>query len=634
MTSSQQLDDLLQLLKLEKDAEIFLHQDLLLRKSIIQRVADGATWYPCVVESHGYGLGEYPYIIVERTKNLDLPHKLRAGQVVEVFTGNPKREAEERGVISFVERNKMKVVFYCDDLPAWVHDGKIGVDLSFDERSYREMEKAIAQVKNAKNNRLAELRETLFGALTPRFETIADEVVNLPMLNHSQREAVKHILGTVDVSVVHGPPGTGKTTTLVEAIRLLSHKENNILVCAPSNPATDLIAEKLSARGINVLRIGHVSRVDENLFKLTLEGKMSERPEMVEVKKMKQEAANLRKKADQFKRKFGHEEREERRMARQEARQVVHHARMLEDYVIDKIISEAQVICCTLVGAVDKHIEKRNFKWVFIDEAAQALEPATWIPINKADRVIFAGDPFQLPPTVKNHEAAKKGYSITLIEKLLDRLPEVKLLDVQYRMNELIMGFSNEQFYEGRLQAHESVETHSIQLSGQYEDPIEFVDTAGCGFEEKENPETKSRYNEGEYLIIRKHLDDLLTRADENYSIGILSPYKEQVEYISRQLKHDLDHFPNANITIDTVDSFQGQERDVMYISLVRSNTENQIGFLSDTRRMNVAMTRARKKLVVIGDSATLGGSPFYDAMLNYFEKHLAYKTAWEFNVI
>jgi superfamily I DNA and/or RNA helicase len=526
----------------------------------------------------------------------------------------------------------MKIIFYGTDLPSWVTKGRIGVQLAFDERSYIEMDRALRNVMEAKGNRLAELREILLGHQPAYFERM-DYTFEIPHLNPSQNEAVMKILAAKDVAVVHGPPGTGKTTTLVEAIKQLAKRESPILVCAPSNPATDLLTERLAKAGLNVVRIGNISRVDEDLLKHTIEGILDERAEMREVKKMKIEAASLFKQSEKFVRNFGPKEREEKRDTKNEARTLMQQAKMLEDYVIEKILSEADVICCTLVGAMNRYIEKKKFHTIVIDEAAQALEAATWIPIGKAEKVILAGDPFQLPPTVKSMEASKGGLAVTLLEKAVERLENVQLLNVQYRMHELIMGFSNQEFYDNQLQAADFVAKWTLSMAdGADTRPVEFIDTAGCGYDEKVNSETLSSYNPEEYFVLRQHLDHLLTLAspDVRPRIAIISPYREQVQFIQDNIKKDFDHYPDDDITVDTIDSFQGQERDVVYISLVRSNADGEIGFLKDTRRMNVAMTRAKKKLVVIGDSATLGGFRFYSRFFDYCEAHGCYGTAWE----
>lgn len=625
----------LTLLRLEKDAESKEYAEVFLKKPLSLRVKDGATWWPCKTDSLGFGLGAYPYIVLERTTEVGKPHRFKAGAVVSVFLeqeiGGKQMPYQALGIVAFVEKNRMKISFYSDDMPSWLEKGRLGVNLSFDERSYREMENAMARVIEATDNRSAELREVLLGSVPPRFQE-GKFPVFAPHLNESQNKAVQEILAAEDVAIVHGPPGTGKTTTVVQAIRQLVKEEPNILVCAPSNPAVDLLAERLNAEGVRVLRLGNISRVDESLFRLTLEGQLQDRPEMQEVKRLKIEAAQAFRKAGNYKRNFDDRARDSKKEAYQEAKTLTQYARILEQYTVDKVLAEAEVICCTLVGAASEYLKKRRFKTVVIDEAAQALEPSCWIPILKADRVVFAGDPFQLPPTVKSNEAIKGGYNVTLMEKAIHKKLQNTLLNIQYRMNETIMGFSNEQFYGGELKAADFVKYRTLTLADGDERPLEFIDTAGCSFDEKVNPETKSRYNPDEYFVIRQHLDDLLARSPErSYSIGIISPYKEQVGYIAEAIKKDFDHFPKAELTIDTIDAFQGQERDVIYISLVRSNDRGEIGFLSDTRRMNVAMTRAKMKLIVIGDSATLAKHGFYNAFQEYCERENCYRSAWEF---
>ena len=525
----------------------------------------------------------------------------------------------------------MKIIFYGTDLPSWVTNGKIGIQLAFDDRSFDEMQRAVRQVLNAKGDRLAELRDILLGKDQPTFEKDVFEY-ELPYLNRSQNKAVHAILSAKDVAIVHGPPGTGKTTTLVAAIQQLVKRESPILVCAPSNPATDLLTERLAEAKLKVVRIGNLSRIDESLLKHTMEGILQDHPGMQEVKRMKIEAAQVRKDAERFRRNYGPKEREERKEAFQEARMLIQHAKILEDYVIDQVLKDADVITCTLVSSMNSYIEKMRFHTVVIDEAAQALEPATWIPICKAQRVVLAGDPFQLPPTVKSMDAAKKGLNVTLLEKCVERMENVQLLNVQYRMNDQIMGFSNQEFYNNQLQAADFVKDWRL-VTAEGEDllPVEYIDTAGCGFEEKVNHESLSYFNPEEYGVLRMHLDKLLSLAgDQKISIGIVSPYKEQVIHIQQNIKSDFDHFPDADITVDTIDSFQGQERDVIYISMVRCNDKNEIGFLKDTRRMNVAMTRARKKLIIIGDSVTLSSFSFYSRFVTYAEKTGSYTTAWE----
>ncbi|MEL6926349.1 MAG: AAA domain-containing protein, partial [Bacteroidota bacterium] len=410
-------------------------------------------------------------------------------------------QPEKRGVINYVQKNRMKIILNSKDLPDWLGDGLIGVDLMFDETSYLEMEKALLKVMKAKGDRLAELRDILFAAkATNRKIPVAMPV--LPQLNNSQVEAVHQILQTPDVAVIHGPPGTGKTTTLVQAIRQATQSEAVVLVTAPSNAAVDLLTERIAQQGINVVRIGNISRIDESLLQHTLDLKMSSHPDSKHIKKVKIQAADYRRMARKYKRSFGRKEREQRNLLHKEARELSSWANQLEDRLLDQILHSAAVITCTLVGASQSMLDRLKFKTVFIDEAAQALEPATWIPILRASKVVLAGDPFQLPPTVKSNLAMRQGFNKTMIERCIEMAPSedtpsVSLLKVQYRMNEKIMAFSNRQFYDNQLRAAEQVCGWSLGLED--ESVVSFIDTAGCSFDEKINPAYQSRYNPDEY---------------------------------------------------------------------------------------------------------------------------------------
>lgn len=671
-----------QLLRQEKEADHQAFLSMVREKPLAERVEQGYTWYPLQVVSTGFALNEKAFVIVERTARLNAPHQLRSGQPVSLFSNAPQAEdPTQSGIIHFVERNRMKIILHARDVPEWIQAGQMGVDLLFDDRSYHEMDRALDKVMQAKGNRLAELRslmteprkheakrfkttqehatEALSEAFDPHLLSDSEEntPVNTPFaqlgLNPSQQMAVAAMLHNPDLAIIHGPPGTGKTTTLVAGIKALAKTESTVLVAAPSNTAADLLTERLAAQGLNVVRIGNVSRVDESVLEHTVDALLSAHPEAKNIKKVKIAAADFRRQAGKFKRNFGAEERHERQHLKKQARELDAWARTLEDRLVDEILSAAQAIICTLVGAAHPLLEKRQFRTCVIDEAAQALEPACWIPIIKCQRVVLAGDPFQLPPTVKNHDAARKGLSVTLIERCLEALPDlVSLLTVQYRMQQVIMDFSNQYFYAGALMAHESVAQRAL-LSPETqvaEQGVTFIDTAGCGFEEKmqanavalhRNP---SRFNPEEATLLRDHLsqwlqahgysnDSVPETAQSLPSIGILSPYREQVNHLEALLQEDtyLQPFMADYITINTIDGFQGQERDVIYISLVRSNEKHEIGFLQDYRRMNVAMTRARMMLVVLGDSATIGQNAFYQQFMDYCAEYGAYRTAWEF---
>lgn len=628
--SKKSLEEIQRLLALEKKEDFEQFKMLIERLPLNDRKEKGFTWYPVSVQKSGYTYGDRAYVIVERATDLQESHQFRSGKIVRLFNNQHEgKKTEKNGVVHFVDKRRMKIILNSKDLPDWLGLGLLGVDLLFDERTYLEMEKALKQVQEAKQGRLAELREIMLGTLEPRsFQE--HQPIQVPHLNDSQNEAINHILASQDVSVVHGPPGTGKTTTLVQAIKLLAQREHTILVTAPSNTAVDLLTERLAEQELTVVRVGNISRVDESIVRHTLEARLAQHPENKNIKKVRIQAAEMRKKARKFRRSFGREEAYERRTLYKEAGELESWANQLEDRLLDQILSAAQVITCTLVGSSNKVLDNRKFRTLFIDEAAQALEPATWIPITKASKVVFAGDPFQLPPTVKSPAAKKGGLDVTLIEKLITKWPEVNLLKVQYRMHAAIMQFSNQQFYGGQLQAAESVKDH--RLSYGQEQALTYIDTVGCGFEEKVHPEYKSRYNPDEFQILCEHLYQLVEpyQADYTPSIGIISPYREQVEYITEAIKQD-PILADRPISVNTIDGFQGQEREIIYISLVRSNAKSQIGFLSDTRRMNVAMTRAKKLLVVIGDSGTIGGNSFYEQFLNYVEEAGAYRTAWEY---
>ncbi len=648
-----------QLLRQEKEADHRAFLELVREKPLSDRVEQGYTWYPLQVLNTGFALSEKAFVIVERTTQLNAPHQLRAGQPVSLFTQAPGvDEPNQSGVINFVERNRMKIILNARDVPDWINAGQLGVDMLFDDRSYHEMDRALEKVMAAKGDRLAELREILTTGAKSTKHLAPTHSTEVPGLNPSQQIAVEAILYNPDVAIIHGPPGTGKTTTLVAAIKALAQTESTVLVTAPSNTAADLLTERLAGQGLNVVRIGNISRVDDSVLQHTVDALLAAHPEAKNIKKVKIEAAEYRRQAARFKRSFGPEDRRERTHLKQQARDLDGWARMLEDRIVEEILSGAQAITCTLVGAAHPLLEKRRFRTCVIDEAAQALEPACWIPIIKCSRVVLAGDPFQLPPTVKNLEASRQGLSTTLIERCLVYLPgQVKLLTVQYRMHQVIMGFSNQYFYQGALVAHSSVATRELYSPDfqPSEIGVTFIDTAGCGFEERLQVSTgalhrnPSRFNADEAVLVRQHLMQVLLRygysADADAasmskvaeilpSIGILSPYREQVNHLEAMFREDALLAPlllARTVDINTIDGFQGQERDVIYISLVRSNDKHEIGFLQDYRRMNVAMTRARMVLVVIGDSATIGQNKFYQEFLDYCAEHGAYRTAWEF---
>ena len=639
MTAIESLQLSLSLLKEEKEEDLRQYKEKILRTSLQDRKKSGLSWYPVQLKKTIYGTGEKLIVALERTAELDKPHVFQSGKLVNIFLQSANGSTVEEqvsGVVNTVKGNTMLVTLNLgssdNSLPDWLEAGKLGVDLLFDEASYREMEFALRQMTTAKGRAL-QLREVMLGNEVPRFGN--SDYSPCSSLNDSQNEAVRHILSAEDVGIVHGPPGTGKTTTLVQAIASVLEKEAQVLVCAPSNAAVDLLVEKLSEKNINVIRIGHPARVTEEALEKTLDALLAKHPVYNDLKKIKQKKEEFRKLAFKYKRHFGHAERAQRKRLLQEASSLQAEAEALEFYILEDIMGKAQVIASTLVGASGNQLQKRRFSTLFIDEAAQALEPACWIPILRSDKVVFAGDHHQLPPTIKSVHAAKGGLANTLFEKVIEQKQIGSLLKVQYRMHEKIMDFSNRQFYGNALKAHETVAGHTLIPE---ENPLEFVDTAGGGFGEEMNPETLSRYNREEANFLLKHLDALMHRIMEQednsdeVSIGIISPYKAQINLLADGVqKFEVLSGIKENITIDTIDAFQGRERDVIYISLVRSNEVGEIGFLGELRRMNVAMTRARKKLVMIGDSATLGQNKFYSDLIDYASENNAYKSVFEF---
>ena len=632
MTIIKELQAVKELLALEKQEDFDQFRALMQSLSQEEKITKGLAWYPLEVGKTGYTIGDRAFVIVERTKHLEQHHQFRAGGTVNLFSNVVNAyQPEQSGVINYINKNRMKIVLNSKDLPEWINNGSIGVEVLFDERTYLEMEKAINEVIKAKGNRLAELRDIILGKDSPTFLP-NKQPIHLPSLNTSQNIALNHIITAEDVAIVHGPPGTGKTTTIVKAIKQICATEKTILVCAPSNAAVDLLTERLWQEGVNTVRVGNISRVDESLINLTLEGRMASHPDTKNIKKVRKQAAELRRKGKRWKRSFNASDRAERKAIFAEARELENWASHLEERIVDEILFNAEVITATLVGSKGRYIDKIKFRTLIIDEAAQALEPATWIPILSAKRVIFAGDPLQLPPTVKSFDAARKGFNITLMEKSMERIEATFLLNTQYRMHRDIMGFSNRQFYNNELLADDSVNNWSLGIDDYVNQAVEYIDTAGCGFDEKVNEESLSSYNPEEFLVLREHLILLLPHFDnDNFpTIGIISPYREQVLYMRTAIEEDSE-LADFDLDVNTIDAFQGQERDIIYISLVRSNPKGIIGFLSDYRRMNVAMTRAKKKLVVIGDSATLGSHDFYQNFITYCEEIDAYRTAWEF---
>ncbi|MDP3555816.1 MAG: AAA domain-containing protein [Bacteroidota bacterium] len=636
-TAIERLKGLKQLLKIEREEDYRLYKEQFLRVNLDQRKKNGVTWYPIKINNEELGSGDLLHLEIERTTQIDKPHHFSSGKNVSLFSSQQNETLEITGTIKSVSKNSLKLIIHSDELPDWCYDGKLGLNIQFDDNSYNEMQLALDVVINANNNRIAELREMIEGNIPLTFQKINNDVL-IPQLNLSQNKAVRHVLSVNDIGVIHGPPGTGKTTSLVQAIRLTLQTENQILVCAPTNSAVDLITEKLLELGIDVLRMGHPARISDELQSSSMDGKISSSPYYKDIKNLRRNAEEYFKMAGKYKRVFGKEDAQQRTAFYTEAKNCIKEARLLEDFIVDELFKTTQVICCTPVTSTHRGLTRKRFDTLFFDEASQALEPMVWIPLLKCKRLILSGDHFQLPPVVKSIEAKKGGLDQTLLDRCINFKEAVSLLTRQYRMNNAIMGFSNNYFYGNELIADESVSAHALinDENSMLNKAIEFIDTAGCNFDEIQNPESLSYFNPKEGDILFKHLQQLLIEYGQQQnlpaiSIGVISPYKEQREWLKDNITEiELDKTKLSSLAVKTIDGFQGEERDVIYISLVRSNERKEIGFLNDLRRMNVAITRAKKKLVVIGDSSTIGASKFYNSFLEYCEKHGAYRTAWE----
>lgn len=628
---------LLQLEQKEEQAQFKLKNA---SASIKERRRRGLTWYPVNITQEDIGFGGKVVLELERPAHRQDLHLFQVGASAAVFSNAPGYSGPDRpvisGVVTSVRRNKLLLATTKDTLPDWVMDrSALGIDLTFDEVSYREMSQALSAVIGAHGNRLAELRDVLLGAKLASFrEQKTDDLFYPSPLNDSQLAAVRNVVSAQDVAIIHGPPGTGKTTTLVQAILETIRRERRVLVCAPSNTAVDLLTEKLAERGVNVIRLGNPSRVSDLLLKHTLDAGVMAHASYAKMHAMRQTAEQHRDTASEHVRNFGFEERQHRQWLREEARTLRQSADDLERFMTEDVLESVQVITCTLVGASHRHIRHLSFETVFIDEAAQALEPGCWIPIAKGQRLVLAGDHYQLPPTVKSEKAAREGLRETLFEKCIQRQPETaRMLTMQYRMHAHIMGFSSEKFYGGQLVPHPSVRHADLAAYDPrfaFDLPVEFIDTAGCEYHEVAIPESRSTANPEEAHLLLERLAQLLAPCDSTeydqrpLTIGVIAPYRAQINYLKDAIEDSAvlnDLLLQRRLSVGTVDSFQGQERDIIAITLTRSNNKGEIGFLSDIRRLNVGMTRARRKLLLVGDSSTLCCHPFFVELLAYVKR-------------
>ena len=611
------------LLQMEYEYEKETYRQQSERVGIHRKIQQGLCWYPVIPGKSYYNSLNQLVIEIERRDDREIEHNFEYGRPVCFFTtsgtGSPKY-LNFSGIISYVQDDRMVVVL---PTPSALFDlqgvnSELGVQLYFDETSYKTMFNALSGVMKAKNNQLAHLRDVLLGKTPVSSRSLFP--IRFPWLNVTQEEAVNHVLAAKEVSIVHGPPGTGKTTTLVEAIYETLHRENQVMVCAQSNTAVDWISEKLVDRGINVLRIGNPTRVNDKMLSFTYERRFESHPDYSEL-------WGIRKAIREIQSSFRKKSHGEKETARNRLSRLRFRATELEVQIDADLFGEARVIACTLVGSANRVLTNHNFTTLFIDEAAQALEAACWIAISKADRVVLAGDHHQLPPTIKCIEAARGGLDRTLMQKVAANKPEtVSLLKIQYRMHEDIMRFSSHWFYQDELTAAPEVSRRGILT---YDTPVVWFDTADCDFEEDQLSESMSRINKQEAALLAEQLQAYIEKIskervlDESIDFGLISPYKSQVQYIRGLIKRNSFFKPFRRlITVHTVDGFQGQERDVIMISLVRANDQGNIGFLNDLRRMNVAITRARMKLIILGDASTLTKHAFYRELYKYITAH------------
>lgn len=620
---------LTRLLELESQAEEAAERSRRLSPADAERTGNTLVGLTILDEDTGLG-GRYLVQLAKRTRS-PLPWtRLDVGSPVVLSPENGSAASGYRGVV--YEREAMTIRVALGSMPDDLGDHELWrLDLSADEVALERQRAALQRARLAHGERLAELRQVLLGERQPEFgrEKDNEEPPLNPGLNEPQREAVRLALTARDVALIHGPPGTGKTTAVVELIRRAVRRGQKVLACAPSNLAVDNIFERLLAAGERAVRLGHPARVLPELRAHTLDLLVDDHPDVRLARKLVKEALALFRRANRYTR--ARPEPGARRETRQEARSLLLDARRLEAQAVEHILDTADILCATTTGLDSELLGTRRFDLAVIDEASQSTEPGCWIPLLRADRVVLAGDHCQLPPTVTSPEAAAAGFGISLFERLIAlHGPAIaRRLTVQYRMHEAIMDFSSLEFYDGELTADDSVRRHLLtDLPGVAPAPltesaVEFLDTAGASFDEEIEPDGQSRLNPSEAALVRRKVQGLLDAGVAPGEIAVIAPYAAQVRLLRELL-------PVSGLEIDSVDGFQGREKEAVVISLVRSNPTGEIGFLADVRRMNVALTRARRKLLVVGDSATLSAHPFYRRLLDYFEALGAYRTVWE----
>lgn len=575
-----------------------------------QLKAEGLALHPIIVTRKNFGYADYPEISFK----LSFPpeaNMFKDGAAIECFIAG---EEPVKGVLMTLDGKTGEFRLFAPDFPDWVEDDGVGIKLAPDTRTTSIMKKVLNELEN--NKPLYKLFEQLHNNTATTTSTKKKISLNFrnQQLNESQQGAIAAITQNEPITIVHGPPGTGKTTTLIEAIQQLIKAGEKVLVSAPSNTAVDNIAKGLIRQGVKVLRVGNTSKVDETIFSHTPEGRLSNSKQQKEIKQLKIRAEEFRKMALKYKRSFGKAEREQRNLLFKEVKNIRTEIKKLRAYNEEKLYAEAEVIAGTPIGLYDADIDRLHFQTLVIDEAGQCIEPLAWCIFPLAEKIVLAGDHWQLPPTVLNNEAARLGFNRSVLEVAIEHSENVFLLNTQYRMRLTIAGFSSNYFYNSLLITAPHLNNTGVHLT--------FIDTAGSGYNEKHGADGTSLQNEGELSIVQKLFE---TESLDPLTTAFISPYSGQVaaakEIFPKQLR------------ISTIDSFQGQEKETIIVSLVRSNDDGDIGFLKDYRRMNVAITRAKEQLFIIGDSATIGADAFYNAFLTYIEQNGNYRTVWEFEM-
>ncbi|MGO9110500.1 MAG: IGHMBP2 family helicase [Thermoguttaceae bacterium] len=620
---------LARLLDLESRAEAQRVAQQAKRLSPAEAEKTGNSLIDLAVADENAGLGGRFIVQLIRRARGPLPWtRLDVGSPVVLSPHKDRAEVSYRGVVC--ERSETSISVAIDGLPDELAEHETWrIDIAFDEVATQRQRAALEQARVLRGDRAAILRDVLLGQRQPEFGV--DRAVGAldRSLNEVQLDAVQFALSARDVGLIHGPPGTGKTTTVVEVIRQAIRRGRKVLACAPSNLAVDNVFERLLGFGERVVRLGHPARVLPKLREHTLDLLVEGHRDVQLARKLVKQAMILFREASRQRRtapKPG-----ERKQLRDDARSLLADARKMELQAAEGILDSAAVICATTTGVDSQLLGPRRFDLVVIDEACQSTEPGCWIPLLRGDRLVLAGDHCQLPPTVVSQEAVDEGFGTSLFERLVDHYGTgiARRLTVQYRMHQAIMAFSSRELYDGQLQAHASVREHrlcdlaDVAASRITEWPVEFIDTAGAGYDEELEPDGESRMNRPEAALVARKVRELVDAGIAARDIAVISPYGAQVRLVRELLEV-------PGLEIDSVDGFQGREKEAVIISLVRSNPKGEIGFLADIRRMNVAMTRARRKLLIVGDSATLGGHPFYTRLLEYCEALGAYRTVWE----